>query len=73
MSLVLREIFGPNISRPTEQVEYMAFPRMLAMSEVVWSGASEDIETGLSDFLSQTGTFYGTFGCTKYQLCESFI
>ncbi|MBV1924532.1 MAG: beta-N-acetylhexosaminidase, partial [Flavobacteriaceae bacterium] len=34
-----------------EQVEYMAFPRMLAMSEVVWSGPSSNIEADYSEFL----------------------
>jgi hexosaminidase len=43
---------------PTEdQVEYMAFPRMLAMSELVWSGASENIETDYPDFLERLEPF----------------
>jgi hexosaminidase len=39
------------------QLEYMAFPRMLAMSEVVWRGASEDLESNYSDFLSRLEPF----------------
>ena len=43
---------------PTEeQVEYMAYPRMLAMSEVVWSGASENIDVDFSDFLVRLEPF----------------
>ena len=41
----------------TDQVEYMAFPRMLAMSEVVWSGAAVDIEVDYPDFLSRVEPF----------------
>jgi hexosaminidase len=41
----------------SEQVEYMAFPRMLAMSEVVWSGPSEEIEQDYPDFLSRLEPF----------------
>ncbi len=33
-----------------EQVEYMIFPRILAMSEVLWSGPSENIEEDYPDF-----------------------
>ncbi|MDC8005260.1 beta-N-acetylhexosaminidase [Aureisphaera galaxeae] len=40
-----------------EQVEYMAFPRMLAMSEVVWSGPSEDLEKDYPEFLSRVEGF----------------
>lgn len=39
------------------QVEYMAFPRMLAMSEVVWSGASENLEDDYPEFLSRLEPF----------------
>jgi N-acetyl-beta-hexosaminidase len=39
------------------QVEYMAFPRMLAMSEVVWSGASKNLEVDYSEFLSRLEPF----------------
>jgi hexosaminidase len=43
---------------PTEdQVEYMAFPRILAMSELVWSGPSEDIETDYPNFLERLEPF----------------
>ena len=43
---------------PTEeQVEYMAFPRMLAMSEVVWSGPTKDIEKDYPGFLSRVEEF----------------
>lgn len=37
----------------TDQVEYMAFPRILAMSEVVWGGAQEDVENAYPKFLSK--------------------
>ena len=40
-----------------DQVEYMAYPRMLAMSEVVWSGATEDIETDYPNFLERLEPF----------------
>lgn len=40
-----------------EQVEYMAFPRMLAMSEVVWSGPTENLETDYPEFLSRVEDF----------------
>jgi len=41
----------------TDQVEYMVFPRMIAMSEVVWSGASNDMETDYPEFLSRLESF----------------
>jgi hexosaminidase len=41
----------------TDQVEYMVFPRILAMSEVVWSGASKDLETDYPEFLSRLELF----------------
>jgi len=41
----------------TEQVEYMVFPRILAMSEVVWSGASNDLETDYPEFLTRLESF----------------
>ena len=41
----------------TNQVEYMAFPRILAMSEVVWRGATIDLETDYPDFLSRVEPF----------------
>jgi hexosaminidase len=40
-----------------DKVEYMAYPRMLAMSEVVWSGASENIDSDYSDFLARLEPF----------------
>ena len=40
-----------------DKVEYMAYPRMLAMSEVVWSGASENLEADYADFLSRLEIF----------------
>ena len=39
------------------QVEYMAYPRMLAISEVVWSGASSDMEKDFPDFLHRLEFF----------------
>jgi len=42
----------------TDQVEYMAFPRMLAMSEVVWSGPTEDLDTDYAQFLTRLEPFY---------------
>ncbi|GAB5400897.1 MAG: family 20 glycosylhydrolase [Aureisphaera sp.] len=43
---------------PTEeQVEYMAFPRMLAMSEVVWSGPTKAVEKDFPDFLSRVEAY----------------
>jgi hexosaminidase len=41
----------------TDQVEYMVFPRILAMSEVVWSGTSNNLETDYPDFLSRLESF----------------
>jgi len=41
----------------TDQVEYMAFPRILAMSEVVWRGATSDLEGDYPDFLSRVEPF----------------
>lgn len=42
----------------TDQVEYMAYPRMLAMSEVVWSGPSMDPTKDYPDFLERLEPFY---------------
>ncbi len=43
---------------PTEkQVEYMVFPRILAMSEVVWSGPSKDFDKDYPDFFSRVEGF----------------
>lgn len=36
-----------------DQVMYMAFPRILAMSEVVWTGATSDLDKEYSSFLSR--------------------
>ncbi len=41
----------------TDQVEYMAFPRMLAMSEVVWNGPTQNLETDYPEFLSRLEPF----------------
>src|SRR5690606_16760451 len=40
-----------------EKVEYMIFPRILALSEVVWSGASENLENDYPEFLSRVENF----------------
>jgi hexosaminidase len=40
-----------------KQVEYMVFPRILAMSEVTWSGPSEDFETDYTDFVARVEDF----------------
>ena len=36
-----------------QQVEYMAFPRILAMSEVVWKGATENLKEDYAYFLER--------------------
>ena len=41
----------------TDQVEYMAFPRMLAMAEVAWSGPTNNLEEDYQDFLSRVEPF----------------
>jgi len=41
----------------TDHVEYMVFPRILAMSEVVWNGPTTDLETEYSDFLTRVEPF----------------
>ena len=41
----------------TEQVEYMVFPRILAMSEVVWSGPSQNFDKDYPDFFSRVEDF----------------
>jgi len=41
----------------TDQIEYMVFPRIIAMSEVVWSGASRDLETDYPEFLTRLEPF----------------
>ena len=40
-----------------KQVEYMIFPRILALSEVVWSGASENLEKDYPEFLTRVENF----------------
>lgn len=40
-----------------KQVEYMVFPRILAMSEVTWSGASENAEKDYPEFLLRVENF----------------
>lgn len=42
----------------TEQVEYMIFPRMLALSEVLWTGPSEEIEKDYPEFLERVEHFH---------------
>ncbi len=39
MYWVRKEMFGQNICKHLKKVEYMAFPRMIALSEVVWSSS----------------------------------
>ena len=41
----------------TKQVEYMVFPRILAMSEVVWSGPSKNFDKDYPDFFSRVEEF----------------
>jgi len=40
-----------------DQVEYMTFPRILAMSEVVWRGPIKNFEDDYPDFLKRTEIF----------------
>ena len=40
-----------------DQVEYMVFPRILAMSEVLWGGVVKNIETDYPEFLSRLAPF----------------
>ena len=40
-----------------DQVEYMIFPRILAMSEVVWRGPIKNFEDDYPDFLKRTEVF----------------
>jgi hexosaminidase len=37
----------------------MAFPRMLAMAEVTWSGPTENLEEDYTNFLSRLEPFLG--------------
>ncbi|KAA3619087.1 MAG: beta-N-acetylhexosaminidase [Flavobacterium sp.] len=41
-----------------QQVEYMIFPRMLAMSEVVWSGPTDNFEEDYPDFVNRVELFH---------------
>ncbi|MDT0555677.1 beta-N-acetylhexosaminidase [Patiriisocius hiemis] len=41
----------------TDQVEYMLFPRVLAMSEVVWSGPTKNVEKDYPNFLARVESF----------------
>lgn len=41
----------------TDQVEYMLFPRVFAMSEVVWSGPTKDLEEDYPKFLDRVEYF----------------
>ncbi len=43
--------------KTTDQVEYMAFPRMLAMSEVVWTGPSKNKEEDYLEFIARVEPF----------------
>ncbi len=49
----------------TDQVEYMAFPRILAMSEVVWNGASKNIEKEYPIFLHRVEHFFSRLETLK--------
>lgn len=40
-----------------KQVEYMVFPRILAMSEVTWSGPTENLEKDYPNFVSRVEDF----------------
>lgn len=41
-----------------KQVEYMVFPRILALSEVVWTGPSQDWVNTFPEFASRVETFH---------------
>jgi hexosaminidase len=41
-----------------QQVEYMIFPRILAMSEVVWSGPTDNFEADYPDFVNRIENFH---------------
>lgn len=44
---------------PSEkQVEYMVFPRILALSEVVWTGPTKDPENSYSEFASRVENYH---------------
>ena len=40
-----------------EQVEYMIFPRILAMSEVLWQGPSQNIDQDYPEFVNRVESF----------------
>jgi hexosaminidase len=44
-----------------QQVEYMIFPRMLAMSEVVWTGPAENIADDYPHFVNRVENFHRRF------------
>ena len=41
-----------------DKVEYMVFPRILAMSEITWTGPSENIDADYADFLARVEPFH---------------
>jgi hexosaminidase len=41
-----------------QQVEYMVFPRILALSEVVWTGPSVDVKQNYPEFVSRVEVFH---------------
>lgn len=43
--------------KTTGQVEYMVFPRIFAMSEVLWSGPSQDVDNDYIDFTERIEAF----------------
>lgn len=44
--------------KTTDKVEYMVFPRILAMSELTWNGPTENIEEDYPEFLSRVEPFF---------------
>jgi hexosaminidase len=40
-----------------DKVEYMVYPRILAMSEITWSGATKDIEKEYPNFIERVAPF----------------
>jgi hexosaminidase len=46
----------------TEQVEYMAFPRMLAMAEVLWNGPRDDPDNSFVGFAKRVAQFEKRLG-----------
>jgi hexosaminidase len=41
-----------------QQVEYMIFPRILAMSELTWNGPAENMQNDYPDFVNRVEHFY---------------